>query len=178
MMNRQALEDAVFDVYPDIDMPEIERMSDDKLEWLLQVHQGKRLIPQPKDAPPKKPKKPATLWEKVSSGFELRDNALVHVESWRVTNEAGHTVKEYIQQCGERVYYEGRTIAASRLIHFLKTGDWVKRVPKPKRHRASVRDGARVVHLGYFDTEHERDAAVFTYRMKQAAIAEILGENP
>ena len=166
MRNREALEDAVFHVYPDLDMAEIERMPDDKLEWLLELKQQRRTIQRPKDAPPEKPrKKPATLWEKSGAAYEVRDGALVHVETWRVTNEAGETVREYVQQCGERVWYEGRMVAASILRHFLTTGEWVKRVPKPRRIRAVVRDGARVVHLGYFATQEERNAAIFAYRL-------------
>ena len=166
MLNRQALEDAVYAAFPDLGMDDIEQMETDKLEWLLELKQQRRTIPRPKDAPPEKPrKKPATLWEKTGAAYEVRDGALVHVETWRVTNEAGETVREYVQQCGERVWYEGRMVAASILRHFLTTGEWVKRVPKPHRIRAVVRDGARVVHLGYFATQEERNAAIFAYRL-------------
>lgn len=166
MRNRQALEDAVFDLYSDLEMREIERMPDDKLEWLLELKQGKSTIPRPKDAPPKKPRdKPAAFWEKQSAAYEVREGALVHVEKWHISNEAGQTVREYVHQCGERVWYEGRSVAASILRHFLITGQWVKRVPKPKRYRASVRDGAQVLHLGYFASQSEREAAIFAYRL-------------
>ena len=166
MRNREALEDAVFHVYPDLDMAEIERMPDDKLEWLLELKQQRRTIQRPKDAPPEKPrKKPATLWEKSGAAYEVRDGALVHVETWRTSNEAGETVREYVTVCGERVSYDGRIVSASILRHFLMTGEWVKRVPKPRRIRAVVRDGARVVHLGYFATQEERNAAIFAYRL-------------
>jgi len=166
MINRPAIEDAVFHVYPDLDMADIERMPDEKLEWLLELKQQRRTIPRPKDAPPEKPrKKPATLWEKSGAAYEVRNGELVHVETWRVINEAGETVREYVQQCGDRVWYEGRMVAASILRHFLTNGEWVKRVPKPRRIRAVVRDGARVVHLGYFATREERDAAIFAHRL-------------
>ena len=167
MRNREALEDAVYAAFPDLGMDDIEQMETDKLEWMLEVRQGKRKDPaaltEKKQGRPRK--KPATLWEKSGAAYEVRDGALVHVETWRTSNEAGETVREYVQQCGERVWYEGRMVAASILRHFLTTGEWVKRVPKPRRIRAVVRDGARVVHLGYFSTQEERDAAIFAYRL-------------
>jgi len=166
MRNREALEDAVYAASPDLGMDDIEQMETDKLEWLLELKQQRRTIQRPKDAPPEKPrKKPATLWEKSGAGYEVRDGALVHVEHWRTSNEAGETVREYVTVCGERVSYDGRIVSASILRHFLTTGEWVKRVPKPRRIRAVVRDGARVVHLGYFATQDERDAAIFAYRL-------------
>jgi hypothetical protein len=171
MQNRQALEDAVFDLYSDLEMREIERMPNDKLEWLLELKQGKRTIPRPKDAAPKKPE---TIWEKQSAAYEVRDGALVHVEKWRISNKAGQTMREYVHQCGERVWYEGRSVAASILRHFLITGQWVKRVPKPRRIRAVVRDGKRVVHLGYFASEVEREAAVSGYKFQQSLIEAML----
>jgi hypothetical protein len=82
-----------------------------------------------------------------------------------VSNDAGHDVREYVQQCGERVLFEGRTRSASIVAHYLTAGEWVKRIPKPRRIRAVVRDGARVVHLGYFATVAERDAAVFAHKL-------------
>lgn len=165
MLNRTALEDAVFNTYPDIEMHEIERMPDDKLEWLLQIKR-----PLTKDAPfkraPGRPRKePATLWDKTNAGYELRDGALVHVETWRISNAAGETVREYVQHCGERVWYDGRMVSSSILRHFLQTGQWVKRLPKPKRYRAVIRTGRTVEHIGYFASRAERDAAVFAYRL-------------
>ena len=166
MRNREALEDAVYAAFPDLDMAEIERMPDDKLEWLLELKQQRRTIQRPKDAPPEKPrKKPATLWEKSGAAYEVRDGALVHVETWRTSNEAGETVREYVTVCGERVSYDGRIVSASILRHFLTTGEWVKRVPAPVRYRARVRTPDGLLHLGYFSTQEERAAAIFAYRL-------------
>jgi hypothetical protein len=36
---------------------------------------------------------------------------------------------------------------------------------RAKRYRARVRESDRLVHLGYFATREERDAAVFAYRL-------------
>lgn len=179
MQNRQALEDAVFDLYSDLEMREIERMPNDKLEWLLELKQGKRTIPRLKNAPPKVSRdKPAALWEKQSAGYELRDGALVHVEKWRISNEAGQDVREYVQHCGERVFFEGRARSASIVAHYLTTGQWVKRIPKPRRIRAVVRDGGRVVHLGYFATVEEREAAISNYKFHQSLIDAYIQANP
>lgn len=163
MRNRQALEDAVFNLYPDLDMPEIERMESDKLEWLLEVKQERRSIPRPADAPPRK--KAAAQWEKTGAGYEVRYGVLVHVEKWRVANEAGETVRDYVQHCGERVFYDGRMVSSSILHHFLTTGEWVKRIPRPKRYRAVLRRGRDVLHLGYYPSKEERDTVVGLARL-------------
>ena len=55
--------------------------------------------------------------------------------------------------------------AASILRHFLTTGEWVKRVPAPVRYRARVRTPEGLMHLGYFATQEERNAAIFAYRL-------------
>lgn len=171
MRNREALEEAVYAAFPDLGMDDIEQMETDKLEWMLEVRQGKRTIPRPKDAPPEKKqgrprKRPSSVvWEKTGAGYEVRDGALVHVEHWRTSNEAGETVREYVTICGERVSYDGRIVSASILRHFLTTGEWVKRVPAPVRYRARVRTPEGLVHLGYFATQDERDAAIFAYRL-------------
>ena len=168
MRNREALEDAVYATFPDLGMDDIERMETDKLQWMLEVRQGKRKDPaaltEKKQGRPRK-RPSIVVWEKTGAAYEVRDGALVHVETWRTSNEAGETVREYVTVCGERVSYDGRIVSASILRHFLTTGEWVKRVPKPRRIRAVVRDGARVVHLGYFATQEERNAAIFAYRL-------------
>ena len=169
MRNREALEDAVYAAFPDLGMDDIEQMETDKLEWMLEARQGKRKDPANHEKPRSKGrprKRPSSVvWEKTGAGYEVRDGALVHVEHWRTSNEAGETVREYVTVCGERVSYDGRIVSASILRHFLMTGEWIKRVPKPVRYRARVRDGARVVHLGYFATQDERNAAIFAYRL-------------
>jgi hypothetical protein len=162
MLNRQALEDAVYAAYPDLEMSDIERLPSEKLDYMLGVRQGRWKLPRSKKAAEAEVK---TIWQKTSERFEVRGGVLVHIESWRVSNDAGQDVREYVQQCGERVLFEGRTRSASIVAHYLTTGEWVKRIPKPRRVRAVVRNGARVVHLGYFATVEKRDAAVFAYKL-------------
>ena len=162
MLNRQALEDAVYAAYPDLEMSDIERLPSEKLDYMLGVRQGRWKLPRSKKAAEPEAK---TIWQKVGERYEVRGGVLVHVESWRVSNDAGYDVREYVQRCGERVLFEGRTRSASIVAHYLTTGEWVKRIPKPRRIRAVVRDGARVVHLGYFATVEERDAAIFAHKL-------------
>ena len=160
MLNRQALEDAVYSAYPDLEMSDIERLPSEKLDYMLGVRQGRWKLPRAK-----KPAEDKTTWHKTSERFEVRNGSLVHIESWRVSNDAGHDLREYVQQCGERIIFEGRIRSSSIVAHYLTTGQWVKRIPKPRRVRAVVRNGARVVHLGYCATVAERDAAVFAYKL-------------
>jgi hypothetical protein len=160
MLNRQALEDAVYSAYPDLEMSDIERLPSEKLDYMLGVRQGRWKLPRAKKSAEDK-----TTWHKTSERFEVRNGSLVHIESWRVSNDAGHDLREYVQQCGERIIFEGRIRSSSIVAHYLTTGQWVKRIPKPRRVRAVVRNGARVVHLGYFATVAERDAAVFAYKL-------------
>jgi hypothetical protein len=170
MINREALEDAVYDYYPDLDMSQIEKMETGKLEWLIDIKHGKHVVPGSK---PKtetievaKVKKPKKICEKISSTYEIRNGELMHVETWRTVDLSGQTTREYLQQPGARVSYDGRMVSASLLKHYLLTGEWVKRVPKPRKaYKAQVRKGHKVVYLGRFATIEERDGAVFAYNL-------------
>lgn len=69
------------------------------------------------------------------------------------------------------VCYRGERISIPGLVSLLTTGLPWTRTPKPKkiRFKAQVRQGSKVVHLGMFDTEHERDAAVLNHRLGLSA---------
>ncbi len=163
-MNREALENAVYDALPALDMSDIERMSTEQLERLIDARKPEPPSPKRKEA--RSDRKPPTATVKVSAGYEVRDGVLVHVEKWRTSNESGQTVREHVTRCGARVSFDGRTVAASLLRHFLTTGEWVTRAPRPRKpFRAQVRSGGRVVYLGHFATVEDRDAAVFAYRL-------------
>ncbi len=167
MINREALEDAVYDYYPDLDMYQIERMGTDKLQWLIDIKQGKHTAPTSKSKTEiVKTTKPKTTCEKIRSTYEIRNGELMHVETWHTVDLSGQTTREYLQQPGARVSYDGRMVSSSLLKHYLLTGEWVKRVPKPRKaYTAQVRKGARVVYLGSFITVEERDAAIFAYKL-------------
>jgi hypothetical protein len=159
MVNREALEDAVYDLYPDLGMNDIERMETGKLQWLIDVREGKHIIPNLKTS---KPAKPKTICEKIVSTYEIRNGELMHIEKWRT----GQIIREYSQQPANRVSYESRMVSASLLKHYLLTGDWVKRVPKPRKpYKAQIRKGSKVIYLGSFVTVEERDAAIFAYKL-------------
>ena len=66
----------------------------------------------------------------------------------------------------KRIRWQGRIVSVSILAHWFEYGEWLKRAPKEKRRfRAVVREGKRIVSLGYHYTREERDATVMNYRL-------------
>lgn len=168
-MNREQLEDAVFDAYPTADMSIIESFSDDELRHLLA-----------KDEPAKQAK-PVRVKEQAIKPKVERVEGLTLDEAFAVSGGRlmrrvvmRHTVGQFasetvhLEPIGERVRFAGRVYRVSHLMHYFKTGEWIKRVVKvksPPRYRARVRTSSGLLHLGYFATEAERDAAIFAYRL-------------
>lgn len=168
-MTREQLEDAVFDAYPTVDMSIIESFSDDELRHLLAKDQ------------PAKQAKPVRVKEQVTKPTIERVEGLSLDEAFEVSHGrlmrrivTRHTLGQFAHETvhlaplGERVRFDGRVYRVSHLLHYFKTGELVNRLPraaKPQRYKAQVRVGARVVHLGYFVSKVERDAAVFAYRL-------------
>ena len=122
----------------------------------------------------KKPVPPVVITPRtIGEAFALVDGQLMRRIVARVEVVQRDNVRyvrevEHLIPCGDRVRFDGRTYRAAVVAHYLKTGELVHRAPraaKPPRYKAQVRDGARVVHLGYFATVEERDAAVFAYRL-------------
>lgn len=101
--------------------------------------------------------------------FEL-DGRLMRRETWRRYSVDGMWSDDAFEvPCANRVLWEGRRVAAGVVLHWLKTGEKLPRLMKQlKPHRGRVRgaDGA-LVHLGYFATAEERDAAVLMYKLTQ-----------
>lgn len=156
-MNRTQLEDAVWELpaiqSSGIEFDELELLTDSQLLAMLAATD-------PENEKPVKlvaPVNTVERWRKVSDVLQLVDGALCSVETW--TSSHGRS-KQHIVKCGPRVTFEGRVCTTRLVEHYLKTGQWVKRVPKPVRHRAVARIGGKVTHLGYFDTTEERDAAL------------------
>jgi len=157
-MNREALEELAFK-RTRIDADTIYALSYDQLRELL------KLPPKDLNAPPK-PRKPRELKPRVIAPklarvdyVESKSNQLVRKETF--TDESIAYVR-----CGERVQWEGRTVSASIVLHWLRTGERVTRVPRTvKAFRAVVCEGDKVKHLGRFATREERDAAVLSYRL-------------
>jgi hypothetical protein len=156
-MNRESLIELVYQ-RTDLDADVIERLTNNELREVL------RMPPIDYDAPPPERKRrairPRAVPPKLVS-FEFIDGDGVLLRRENFNNDTVANVK-----CGKRVQFEGRTVSASIVLHYLRTGERVARVPREvKLFRAVVRVGGKVKHLGRFATEAERDTAVFSFRL-------------
>lgn len=160
---RLKLEDAVCDKYG-LDVSEVEHLSDAELAALLKGQKEE----------PEKQEKPAPITRRRTIKEAPRR------ESWQYVEHGGKLCRlehwsdggEYRVQCGERVRFEGRTVSAAVVLHWVRTGEWVKRAPRAsKTVQAAIRIDGRVMHLGRFATIEEAQAA------KDAARA-LLGKTP
>ena len=100
--------------------------------------------------------------------FTVKDGRLMRRFVGRYEFDTGVRTIEHTYPTGEQVRFGGRVYRSSRLAHLLMTGELPPRItnkPKIPRYRAQVRVGDKVKHLGYFDTEAERDEAVFKFRL-------------
>jgi hypothetical protein len=133
--------------------------------------------PEPKQRKPKASKKaarpqhikPRTIEDAfvVVNGQLMRRRVAI-VEVVQKDNERFSRQTETLVLCGDRVRFGDRVLLSKVVAHYLTTGEMVDRVPRDKpapRFKAQVRDGARVLHIGYFASKAERDAAVFAYRL-------------
>jgi len=156
------LEDKVYDLHAELDMTDIQRMSDEQLTNLINLSRpsSRSMVDQPKPAKVARAAKPQ--WQKVSANYEVRDGQLCMVEQWRKNG----IVSEKIEPCKPRVTYEGKQVSASILMHYLTTGEWVKRLVKPaKPYKAVAYVNNKTVHLGYFATLEQKDAAIFAFKL-------------
>lgn len=133
--------------------------------------------PEPKPRKPKASKKPAppqhikprTIEDAfvVVNGELLRRRVAI-VEVVQKDNERFSRQTEALVPCGDRVRFGDRVLLSKVVAHYLTTGEMLTRAPREPRtprFKAQVRDGARVLHLGYFATEEERNAAVFAHKL-------------
>lgn len=171
-MNRETLEDAIFDAYPELDMSDIEDMSLEELERLLMLKQKPKAEPKPQE--PIKPRRDALIVERITpdtitEAFAVKNGRLMRRMIYRrtIAGMSGESVRLF--SVGERVRFAGTVYRSAHVLHFLLTGEWVTRKAreKVKRYRGRVRVGEKLIHLGYFSTEQERDAAVLMYRLSQ-----------
>ena len=105
---------------------------------------------------------------KTGEKFIEKGGKLYRRETWASADLSGNEAERFLDiPCGQRVRWEGRLVSASIVLHWLRTGDVVKRLPRDdaKPYRARIRSGGRLVHLGYFATEAERDAAIFSFKL-------------
>lgn len=180
-MSREVLENAVYDAFPDLDMGDIERMDTEQLERIIELTRPKKPAkPEPaKPSPPKvreskKPAPPIVITPRtIGEAFALVDGQLMRrtVARVEVVQRDGERFTREVEQltpCGDRVRFGGRTYRAAVVAHYLKTGELVNRAPraaKSPRYRARVRTPGGLVHLGYFGSVEEREAAIFAYRL-------------
>lgn len=158
-LTREQLEDLACDK-TGLDMPDVMHLSDKELEHLAGLSEP-TATPAPRKPRTPAPAKPA---RPIMLGAELIDH-----------NGALHRRIEYsdrsvaIVRTGERVLFEGRTVSAALVLHYLRTGERVTRMPRSvKTHQAAIRHNGRVIHLGRFATAAEALAARDAARMRIA----------
>ena len=170
------------DDFADADANHLEQLTDEQLREILGDAAPPAVVAPVEPAPRKERKKResrkpappvAVVPRTIGEAFALVDGRLMRrrvarVEVVQRDGERFTREVEHFAPCGGRVRFGGRVYSAAVVLHYLQTGELVERVPRAKvapRYRARVRDGARVVHLGYFATVEERDAAIFAYRL-------------
>lgn len=143
----------------ELDADVLDALTYDQLRELL------RMPPKDLNAPPK-PRKPRIIKPRVIAP-RLESFDYVESKSGNLVRRETYSDQSVVYvRCGERVQFEGKTVSASIVLHWLRTGERVTRVPRPvKPYRAVVREGIRIVHLGRFATREERDAAVLMHRL-------------
>ena len=163
-LTREQLEDLACDK-TGLDIPDVEHMTDIQLEELAGMHEPPA-TPAPRKQRTPAPAKPAPP--------VLLDTELIEHNGHlcrRLTYSHGPAC---IVRTGERVQFEGRTVSAALVLHYLRTGERVTRLPRAiKAHRAVIRHNGRVIHLGRFATETEAVAARDAARLRVS-----LGLNP
>lgn len=144
-MNREELEDAVYEK-TGYDMSVIEEFTDSQLRDILGFSK-------PANQPPRiKRTKAAKPLDKCSIEYVEHEGALHKIERYTF-------LPSIRVACGDRVRFEGRTVSASIVLHWLRTGEIVKRVPRVKKIKAAIRHNGRVIHLGRFDSREAVQAA-------------------
>ena len=168
-MTRQQLEDLVYaETGADFDL--IENMTDAQLRDILEP--STTATPAPEKPKPSTTATPATKPKPAPP--VLLDSELIEHNGHlcrRLTYSHGPAC---IVRTGERVLFEGRTVSAALVLHYLRTGERVARLPRAiKAHRAVIRHNGRVIHLGRFATAAEAVAARDAARLRVS-----LGLNP
>lgn len=105
----------------------------------------------------------------IERAFVVKGDCLMRRNIYRRTIGGVINVGEFeeLSPVGDRVRFGGLIFRASHIRHYLTTGQWIHRVPKAKktRYRAQIRINDKVLHLGYFDSALERDAAVLSFKL-------------
>lgn len=168
---REQLEDAVFDAYPSLNMDVIESLTIKELHHLLSKGDPKTVEPERVEEPNQpiaKAKIERVEPKALEDAFTVANGRLMRRLIVRQTIGQFSSETVQLEPVGERVRFAGRIYRVSHLLHWFTTGEWIKRVSKAEkvqRYRARVRTSNGLVHLGYFASQSERDAAVFAYRL-------------
>ena len=163
--------------FAEIDFDVIDGLSDSKLREILRIPEPGAPVER-KNNRGRKPKPFIRKPERVDVEFVDREGALFKKETWRKYSVDGRWADDvFFIRCGARVMWEGRSVSAGLVLHWLRTGERLPRLSKPRKpFKAAVRVGAKVKHLGYFASKEEREAAVLMYRLNQP-IANPLGDK-
>ena len=168
---RIALKDKVCDLYGSNDVDMLRDFTDAELLELIERKQPSKPAKQAKpierrQAAPK-PKTIKVEPQSIEQAFVVHDGKLYRRIVTRHILGQFESEQVFLAPTGERVRFGWRLYRCSHLIRYLTTGDLPTRISKTKapRHRARVYTPNALVHLGYFDTEAERDEAVFRYKL-------------
>lgn len=157
-MNRDAMLELAYQ-RTQLDADMLDSLTHEQLRDLLHIPSDEPIeAPKPKKQRPKTIRSFRPKVERVDF-VESNSGKLMRRETY--TNGSIAFIR-----CGERIQFEGHTVSASIVLHWVRTGERVTRAPRAvKSFRAVVREGAKVKHLGRFATREERDAAVLMYRL-------------
>ena len=167
------------DDFADADASQLEQLTDEQLREILGDAAPPVVVaPAPrkerKKRESRKPVPPVVITPRtIGEAFALVDGRLMRRRVARVEVVQRDNVRyvrevEHLTPCGGRVRFGGRVYSAAVVLHYLQTGELVERVPRAKvapRYRARVRTPEGLLHLGYFATQDERNAAIFAYRL-------------
>ena len=170
------------DDFADADASQLEQLTDEQLREILGDAAPPAVVAPVEPAPRKERKKresrkpvpPVVITPRtIGEAFALVDGRLMRRRVARVEVVQRDNVRyvrevEHLTPCGDRVRFGGRVYSAAVVLHYLQTGELVHRAPraaKPPRYRARVRTPDGLLHLGYFATQDDRNAAIFAYRL-------------
>jgi hypothetical protein len=161
-MNRESMIERVY-AKTSLDFDQIEALTDNQLREMLGHTDA-----------PEKPEKPQRVKPRTSKP-QITEFKLVEHNGALYRLETYSDGLIYRVKCGASVKFEGRTVSASIVLHWLRTGDIVKRVPRERKTwQAAIREGATIKHLGRYATREARDAALLAYRLNSQPLAKTI----
>jgi len=173
MQTHDELVEAVFNLprFAEYEFDIIDMMTDTKLREILGIPEPvAQVTPIRKNKRGRTPKPQIKKPHRVDCSFIELNGRLLRRETWRRYSLDGQSVDDSFDiPCGARVVWEGRTVAAGVVLHWLRTGEKLAKLGKQRKpYRGRVRDvNGALAHLGYFATAEARDAAVLMYKLTQ-----------